>query len=249
MFANRKFRFSHEITVTSLIAAVFCYAMSYWQYQRYAFKLDYFQILERQQALGVQPLSPEDAPNQLYGTVRVQGELDFENEMVLLNRSKGNTSGVKVVTPVKIAGSDLHVLVDRGFLPYHLYHERRYEAWRPNASETIEGIVRPSVTPSFFFSPPAKRPGGEEGPGRWVRLEIETMAEQLPYPVLPVYLEQINPSGDALIYDKTEVLPASRHLNYAIQWASFATFGILFGLFLQFRPSNKAAGNNQLLTS
>ena len=248
MFANRKFRFSHEITVTSLIAAVFCYAMGYWQFQRYEFKLDYFSQIERMEKLGVQDINLNDVNGQMYGKVRVSGVYDFENEMVLLNRSKENTSGVKVVTPLKIDGQDNYILVDRGFLSYHTYHERRYEVWRPVASETVEGIVRPSVTASFFFTPPAKRPGGEEGPGRWLRLEIETMAQELPYAVMPVYLEQTNPSTEALIYDETAVLPASRHMNYTIQWASFGTFGILFGLFIQFRPIRKTSELQQLQT-
>ena len=101
----------------------------------------------------------------------------------------------------------------------------------------MEGFLRPSQERAFFLSPPetAGKPG--EWKERWQRLEIETMAGQMPYPVLPVFIEQTNGRGAYPSYSQREDVSPGRHMNYTIQWASFGTFALLFGAFLQTRPA------------
>ncbi len=245
MFKNRKFRFSPEVTVTVVLAAMLCYSMSYWQFTRYEEKKVYEKQVADQKALGQTEFTPqEDWSGELHGLRRVRGVFDYENEMALINRSKEHLSGVKVVTPLKIEGLEQRLLVDRGFLPFEHYSEKNHKPWQPKGVQELEGILRPSKTASFFLSTPAAAPMQPEGRvENYFRLEIETMAETLPYPVFPVFLEQTNQEGPYPVFDPKEVVGPGRHMNYTIQWASFGSFALFLGWFLQFRPRRKRVEN------
>lgn len=237
MLRNRSFRFSQEITVLSTLAALLCYGMGYWQYTRYLEKKIYVAAVEKGEQRGRVALNPNQAnwTEQLHSLIHTQGTFDYDHEMVLINRSMGNDPGVRVVTPLELS-SGAHVLVDRGFLPYDLYDKQQVDAYRPRGLQVLEGTIRPSKTKSFFLAPPPQSPGMNENQDRWLRLDVAAMAETLPYPILPVFVEQTNQQGEHPSYDPKALLPPSRHLNYTFQWASFGTFALFFGFFLQFRP-------------
>ncbi len=242
MFQKRKFRFSKEITSLSVIAALLCYAMSYWQHTRYTAKRDYEELFTRQSEKARAPLEnfENDWPAARLVKVSANGTFDYEREMVLINRSKDRISGVKLITPLRLPGREAGILVDRGFFPYDRYAKKEWGASRPEGARRIEGRLHPSQTAQFFLAPPIPDPKPGEWRERWLRLDIEKIAKQLPYPLLPVYLEQTNQNGDFPVHDPKEVLPAGRHLNYTIQWFSFGSFAWLFGLFLQFRRRRPA---------
>ncbi len=84
------------------------------------------------------PLDPAEAD--LRRAV-VAGIYDPAHEIVLRNRTYNELPGVHVLTPLRIAGSDAAVLVDRGWIPYETllptgarYSRRRPARWRCTAS-------------------------------------------------------------------------------------------------------------------
>ena len=241
MFANRRFRFSLEFTLIGLVLASVCFGMGYWQYQRYANKKVYFDTVHAREAEGRHPFDPnqQDWSISHHALVGLTGSFENEQEVVLINRSMDGQPGVKVVTPFRLAGSEQRILIDRGYLPYAMYMSGKVEDWRHEGEVAIEGVVRPSAGKSFALAPsmPAPKPG--EWKARWLRLEVDIMASQLPYSLLPVYLEQTSPLGTWPVHDPREVLHPARHLNYAIQWPCFGTLVMLFFMFLQF-PKRKA---------
>jgi len=108
---------------------------------------------------------------------------------------------------------------------------------RPEERVTVEGFLRPSHQRAFFLSPPERGAKPGEWKELWIQLEIEAMAAQMPYPLLPVYIEQTNGHGAYPSFSPREEARPARHLNYTIQWASFGTFALIFGAFLQSRPA------------
>ena len=210
--------------------------MSYWQYGRYRDKQAYFTAVQQQAERGRHPLDAalETWDGQAHALISVDGIFDYEHEMALINRSFDNISGVKLVTPLSIEGTGKYVLVDRGFLPYDAYSSGDLAPYRPMGHQYLEGIIRPSQTKQFPLAPPAAVRIGEKR-DRWLRLEVAAMEEALPYPVLPVFIEQTNQAGPYPLHDDREVLPAGRHLNYTLQWASFGTFAWVLALVLQYR--------------
>src|SRR5574338_1331293 len=52
-----------------------------------------------------------------YRSVTASGQYDPANEILLRNQVYQNMPGYHLITPLRIAGTDLAVLVDRGFIP------------------------------------------------------------------------------------------------------------------------------------
>ena len=80
---------------------------------------------------------------------------------------------------------------------------------------------------------PADLPLGPERPrlDAWYRVDIPRIQEQVPYPLLPVFLEEEPAAGEPARRfprpDPDIELSEGPHLGYAIQWFAFA--GILLG--------------------
>lgn len=238
MFKNKQFVFSFDKMFTGILAASLCFSMSYWQWTRYLEKKIYFSQLDAQTGKAPKTLTtiPAEWSDWLLSTLHFEGEFDFEKEVVLINRSMNEQTGVRVVTPFHLKGSDIRILVDRGFLPYKDYAEKNYSTYRFPGETYVEGILRPSQKKSFFLAPSTKTPAPNEWRERWLRLEVEKMASQLPYPILPVFLEQTNQQGPWPLFDPKEITSPGRHLNYTFQWLGFGLFALFLVTFLQFRP-------------
>lgn len=243
MFANRVFRFSSEITFVAMLIAVTCFSLSYWQYDRYIDKEAYQDQVAKQQARGMQPFdaSLTRFEEVYHGQTFVEGTFDHEKQMVLINRSKDNVAGVKVITPLKLADSDAVVLVDRGHVPYEVYRGDVAEEYQIQGRVRVEGMIRPPQRRAFFLSPKQSAPKTDTFKDRWLRLEPDVMSAQLPYQVLPVFIEQTNQHGKLPVPDPNEVVHSLRHLNYTFQWLGFGIFALGWGLFLQLRPQKKLA--------
>ena len=238
MARKRQFKFSVEATLVSVLALLICYSLSYWQFTRYQGKRAY------EEAVALQADKPrvdihaegQEWERLHHAKVRSTGVFQENHTVVLINRSHENNPGVKVITPLLLEGSDQAVLVDRGFLPYNDYVAADRKPSSPAGLQQVEGILRPTQKKAFFLSPPEA--GSKEGTRktRWLRLQVDRIGENLPYKVLPFYLVQTNQPDGYPVYVPKEVVSAGRHLNYTIQWASFGTFALFLGLFVQYRP-------------
>ncbi len=165
--------------------------------------------------------------------VQVTGTFDNAESMLLRNRTLKNVPGMHLLTPLRISDSDKVVLVDRGWLPKD-HNRTAYDIFD---EVTIEGIAYRSQTRPSFLAP--RDPPLQSGQTRldsWFRVNIDRIQEQLPYPLLPIFIEQ-SPDPEAepdSLPRRIEdlVLDEGPHLGYAIQWFSFAL--ILVGIYVFF---------------
>ena len=170
----------------------------------------------------------------------VTGTYDFAEEVILRNRTYNELPGVHVLTPLRIDGSDTAMLVDRGWLPYEVSaNDQRAEFHAPAGKVEVRGILRQAQVYTGGLAP-ADPPLGPSRPrlDAWFRVDLPRIQEQMPYKLLPVYLEEdsatvVNTTAGA---DATPRFPRPApdielsegpHLAYAIQWFSFAA--ILLG--------------------
>lgn len=188
-----------------------------------------------------------DVTQDEYRAVVVNGTYDPANEIVLRNRTRDGEPGMDVVTPLQIAGTDQHVLIDRGWVPLQEAERTARQKYAVSGSVTVEGIVRKPQVRFGYISPQDQQPQG----GRldaWFRPDIERIKNQMPYALLPFWIEQ-KPTGDAralpypqLSVDYTDEGP---HWSYALQWFSFATIGIVgYGAFVVTRTQQERAGKD-----
>ncbi len=171
------------------------------------------------------------------------GQYDFSQEIVLRNQTLGGVPGGHVVTPLRLAGSDRAVLVDRGWVPLdEKGAPARSAAVRPAGEVTVHGVARRSQTRPNFIAPadPPPPPGGRLD--AWFRVDIPHIQQQIAYPLLPIFIQEGEPSeadpmvsGNRLPVPYIQIdLSEGPHLAYAIQWFAFAAI-LLGGYALFFR--------------
>jgi surfeit locus 1 family protein len=163
---------------------------------------------------------PRDSARARFRRVRVTGIADYEHELIYAARSYRGSPGVNLLTPMRIAGKDTAVLVNRGWV-YAPDGVTVDEAkWRERDS-TFTGYVEelPSTAGASYASRPRVI----------ARLSYDAVAKAVPYPVAPVYVVVLGDSAiapDRLARLTVPPLGEGPHLNYAIQWFAFALIAL-----------------------
>jgi surfeit locus 1 family protein len=171
------------------------------------------------------PLDPAEAD--LRRAV-VAGIYDPAHEIVLRNRTYNELPGVHVLTPLRIAGSDAAVLVDRGWIPYDDAAPDRRKVFAPLAGPVeVHGVLRAAQQRVSSLSPADVTPPGGATLDAWHRVDLSRIQAQMPYPLLPVFLEEEpgSPSVSSTGFPRplpNIALSEGTHLGYAIQWFAFA---------------------------
>lgn len=188
--------------------------------------------------LGNSPINPAELHFQ---RVAVTGTFDNAQAIVIRNQLLGDTPGLHLVTPLRLKDSDQAVLVDRGWIPRGDSDPDPADlaAYDLPGEVTLEGIAYQTQTRPGGLSP--LDPPLKEGQTRlvaWFRVDIERIQEQLPYPLLPIFIRQL-PGPDAgpqgLPHQESGLtLDEGPHLGYALQWFSFAAILVVtYGVFLR----------------
>lgn len=167
---------------------------------------------------GALPVKPEELHDR---PASVSGQYDYSRQIVLTQQSWNGAPGVHLVTPLVIDGSDVAVLVDRGWIPALEAEAGNLALYDEPDDEIISGALQKSQTL------PGERQSASGAPTQqWYRIDVEAIQGQMPYELLPVYLLQA-PEGDVQqdppYRSEPEIdLSEGSHLAYAIQWFLFA---------------------------
>lgn len=163
---------------------------------------------------------PRDSATARFRRVRVTGIADYEHELIYAARSYRGSPGVNLLTPIRIAGKDTAVIVNRGWV-YAPDGVTVDEARWKERNSTFTGYVEelPSTAGANYASRPRVI----------ARLSYEVVAKAVPYPVAPVYVVVLGDSAiapDRLARLTVPPLGEGPHLNYAIQWFAFALIAL-----------------------
>jgi surfeit locus 1 family protein len=213
------------VTLGVLALALVMMRLGFWQLGRLGEqRASNARIEERLQApplqLTGQPLNLETDE---YRRAVVTGTFDHDQAILLRNRAREGVPGMHLMTPLRIAGSDQVVLVDRGWLPLELATPEARRQFDVAGTVEVQGIVRAPRSNTTRFGPQDRQPEG----GRldaWFRPDIERIAQQMPYPLLPYFLEAEQPANQSpgLPRPQPQIdLSEGPHLSYAIQWFAF----------------------------
>lgn len=169
----------------------------------------------------------EPDPAALVGRkLRVTGTFVNEASVVLRGQQSDNgVAGVHLLTPLRIAGSEVAVIVDRGWLPASQRDPAALAAYAVSREVSLEGLAfAPQTRPASPLAPRDLPLPGEERISAWVRVDVAGLQAQVDVPLLPLYLEQL-PAGDGAPLPRPRdprQLDEGPHLSYAIQWFAFA---------------------------
>jgi surfeit locus 1 family protein len=164
--------------------------------------------------------------------VAVTGRYDHAAEVVLRGQIVRGVPGVRLVTPLRPFRGDTAILVQRGYLPSP-------DAQSVNPSEFVEDGVQRVV--GLAFRLPASgvegQPLEKDGVVSWRRLDLAALRARLPYPLADFYILQVPDSSLPRLprRDEPPALSEGPHLNYAIQWFSFAAIALVGGYIVGFR--------------
>jgi cytochrome oxidase assembly protein ShyY1 len=239
-----RFRFRTIPFVATLLLVGLGIALGNWQTRRAAEKTALQARLQQRSAQAPLVLDGKDVDPAAveYRRVMVSGTFLPNWTVYLDNRPLDGRSGFVVVTPLRIAGSDRVVLVERGWAPRDpAVHDRVPTVPPPAGLRTVEGsaVSHPARVMDLGTPPPP-------APGAIVQnLDVDGFARASGLSVLPVLVEQAGPAGEgdaALV--RQWAAPATdvdRHKGYAFQWYALAGMAGLFYLITGFRRARKQA--------
>lgn len=225
--ARRKISFAPSLlpTLAAAIAALLTLYLAIWQQGRAEEKRSLqAQYLARTQA---QPIvlspafeRPENAADDRYRLAVATGEWQAEKQIFIDNKMNVNgVVGYHVITPLKIANSNLVVLVNRGWIAR-------------NASYPIPPAVAPAggeIEVQGQLTIPSKRfleltANATQG-NVWQNLTIERYQQAIKIDVLPWILlaSKVSPPSKGLILQSERPdAGVEKHVEYMLTWYSLA---------------------------
>jgi surfeit locus 1 family protein len=210
-------------TFAVLAAAVFA-RLGVWQLARLHEKVQQIDEIVRQQRTVPVELAtlPRDTGAAHYRAARLTGRFDYDHEIVLSGRTHQGSPGVNLITPVRVAGTDTAVLVNRGWVysPDGARVDR--QRWREADSATVTGFVQ-------NYMPDAGVTAATGDPRIVRRVSRSEIASKIPYPVAPYYLVATGDTADGDHPARLTLPPLDEgsHRGYAVQWFSFAAIALV----------------------
>ena len=173
--------------------------LGFWQLDRNAQReaaIDHVKAVQVMPALDLNesPL-PDDLASMEYRAVTATGVYDFDHQVVLRNqvrsRMTGTDPGVALLTPL-ILDDGQAVLVERGWIPLEYNTPSSWRQFDEPGRVVVHGIIRQSMEKGELGSAlrdPTLAPG-ESHLDTWNFVNLPRLQEQLPYPLLDVYIQQ-----------------------------------------------------------
>ncbi len=229
-----KFLFSSRrlaVTLLVIVAVGVMIRLGFWQLDRLDQRRAANSAIRAQIAAPVLDLNTANDPGRLiseeYRSISATGTFDFNQQVVLNNQVNGDRIGFQLLTPLKLAGSDTGILVERGWIPYADAQPDQWRKYDEPGTVTVKGIIRLSQDQPGFggISDPTLAPGQSRLDG-WKFINVGRIQEQVSFRLLPVYIQEApDPSWTGLPI-RSQTLPDlsdGPHLSYAIQWFIFAS--------------------------
>jgi surfeit locus 1 family protein len=207
----------------ALLSAALFVRLGLWQVDRLHERQARNAVVRHQQAGGPTPIGslPRDTGAAHYRPASIVGRFDYEHELVATNRTRRGSPGVELLTPVRVAGSDTAVLVNRGWVysPDGATVDRT--RWREGDSAQLSGYVE-------LYAPGAGVTSSASDPRIVRRVSREEIASKIPFPVAPYYLVMTGgpTSGAHPARREIPALDDGPHRSYAVQWFCFAAIAL-----------------------
>jgi surfeit locus 1 family protein len=170
-----------------------------------------------------------EAPRLVHRQVRLRGTWVAERTVFLDNRQMRGGVGFFVVTPLRLAGTDRVVLVQRGWAPRNFSARAALPPVQtPPGEVQVEGRIAPP--PSRLYQPGA----AAAGPIRQ-NLDIPAFASETGLALLPVTVLQAGAASEGLRRDWPEGAGRGPETNYGYAFQWWALCGLIAALYAWFQ--------------
>ena len=233
---GRRFRPRLWPTLATLLLVPLFIAAGQWQWNKAAAKAKLQIELEArgQEAALIIPSSRVDGEALRYRQVVARGYFEPQYQVLIDNRIYRGQAGYHVITPLHLAGSELRVLVNRGWVPAPADHRTLPPIATPSGPVEVLGTATVPATRFFTL-------GQDPAPAAWAsvrqNLDLARYGQAVTFPLQPVVI-QLDPGSTAGGFAREWPRPDDRrqtNLGYALQWWSFAATTVVLWLLLNFR--------------
>jgi surfeit locus 1 family protein len=234
-FAGYRFRPGIFMTALAVAFVASMISLGNWQSRRAAEKTQLQERIETMSAgpameVPAAPMPPGDwAQRRLVA----RGEFLPGHLILLDNRVRQGVPGYHVVMPLRIGGSQMHVLVNRGWIAAGPRRDRLPEIITPPGVQEVEGIaVLPNARPYELAPDDAS---AREGAVRQ-NLVVDRISAQTRLALQPVVIQQTSPAADRLVREWPRAdARADTNRAYALQWYAMALVGVVLWLCLNLK--------------
>ncbi len=225
--------------IATVILVVIGISLAQWQTRRGDEKLAIEARMLAKQSLPAIRLDagkavPEDIE---YRHVLVRGTFQNDWPVYLDNRPYNGVAGFYLLMPFKIAATNLHVLIARGWIPRNASDRTKLPVIAtPEGMIEIEGTARQSVghLMQLGTAEPLR-------PGAIVQnLDVADFTAVSRMEMQPIIIEQLSDTHDDLVRDWP--VPSSgveKHRGYAFQWYALAAMAFIFFVVTGFRRGTR----------
>ena len=118
-FGDLEFRFRWKLALLLVLPIPLFVGLGLWQLDRADQKRELAHLLSaRTQMPALELIAPVTDPQPLrFRKLRATGVFESDGQILIENRHLGNRIGFHVITPLRIRGSEMRVLVNRGWIP------------------------------------------------------------------------------------------------------------------------------------
>jgi surfeit locus 1 family protein len=229
---RRRFRPSLVVTIATIAFCALTVSLGVWQTHRAQHKEAMQARVDR---LAAEPpmivpavIVKSDSVAQRH--VAARGEYAHRYTILLDNKVHRGRVGYQVVSPLRIGASDIHVLVNRGWIAAGRTRADLPQAPALAGERMIEGIA---VIPSAqVFELQAET---SQGPV-WQNLVLDRYRAWSGLQLQPFVIQQTSETDDGLIRDWARPdTGADRNRAYAVQWFSLAVLAFVLYVALKFQ--------------
>lgn len=162
--------------------------------------------------------------------LEVEGVFDDAHTILIDNRVLNGVAGYHVLTPLRIQGGEVYILVNRGWVATGRTRDRVPAPPTPPGVVRLEGMAVDPQTRYFELSdtPPQGRV--------WQNLDFDRYVKATRLPLQPVLLLQTSEQADGL--QRSWPRPdtgVESHVSYAFQWYSLAATLVVLWLIINIR--------------
>lgn len=213
------------LVATSVALAGVFVSLGFWQIRRLHEKQRYNASVASRRFLPPVAFDsiPSDTAKSKLLRVKLEGRYDYANQIVWTLRGRDGSPGVHILTPLRRAGKDTAILVNRGWVYSPDATHAELARWREPDSLSGEGYVLPLTagddTGAYV---PATR--------AFRSLNRKVLARAFPYPIAPVFaVLNTVPADSTAVPPRVSLIPLDEgsHRTYAFQWFSFAVISII----------------------
>jgi surfeit locus 1 family protein len=219
--------------VFAIVTALFFSRLGIWQLQRLSERRTRNAALAARLETPAMPLGqlPADSAGAHWRRAIVRGSYDFDHQIVLSGRTHDGSPGVQILTPLHPDGGGAAVLVNRGWVYSPDAATVDLGKWDEPPHATVSGYVENFVQGGRGISRLPSHPNA------WTRLDGTALSGAFPFPIAPYYVVALDtlaedrrmrgiPSSTPVRLD-LPIMDDGPHLNYAIQWFTFAVVALV----------------------